>query len=181
MLTENNRKTELSYACLRRLAVDAGLTCSPLEAYRDGAGANESGVDVRLDIHERLDSQSLLTRFSLDFHLQATSRKLAVVNSKLAFSLEASRYERLRGTTVRVPSFVVLLTLPEEPESWLTVSAAELIANRGARWLCLRGAPETTHAAAIEVRFPVWNALTPAALREIARRVSVGGRFFHEQ
>ncbi len=176
MLTENNRKAELSYEYVRTLARAAGLACS--EGHRRLLG---SGVDVRLEIRERLDSQSQLQHFSLDFHLHATSRRPALVGSKLAASLEVERYDSLRGTTAGLPRFAVLLALPEEPENWLTVSVEELIERHSARWLCLQGAPETVSPSEINVLFPVWNVLTPAALREIARRVSLGGRFFHEQ
>jgi Domain of unknown function (DUF4365) len=176
VLDENNRKVELSYAYLHAVAARAGLACSHANGHPDG-----SGMDARLEVTQKLDSQSLLTQFSLEFQFKATSRKLAVVNSKLSFPLEVDRYDSLRDTAVGLPRFTVLLSLPEEPERWLTVSADDLIANRCARWLCLQGAPETSSMPETTVRFPVWNVLTPEALREIARRVSLGGRFFHEQ
>jgi hypothetical protein len=175
VLNENNRQAELSYAYLHGVAARAGFACFGTNG-RPGVPA----MGARLDVAERLDSQSLLTQFSLEFQFKATSRRLPVVDSKVSFPLEVDLYDSLRATA-GLPRFTVLLSLPEEPERWLTVSAEELIAHRCARWVCLLGAPEASSRTETPVRFPVWNVLTPATLREIARRVSLGGRFFHEQ
>ncbi|MDB6092039.1 MAG: hypothetical protein JWN85_4823 [Gammaproteobacteria bacterium] len=173
---ESNSKAEVSYAYLHALAATAGFACSCENGLPDG-----SGIMARLDIREQLDPQSLLQEFSLEIQLRTASAPLPIVNSKVAFSLEVDLYDRLRGTTEGAPRFMALLCLPEEAESGPTLSTEDLMKRRCARWVCLRGAPETSSTREMTVRVPVWNLLTPEALREIARRVSLGGRFFHEQ
>jgi hypothetical protein len=169
----DDAKATVGYQYLLELASRAAFTCSLIGQHADGAG-----LDVRLHIRELLDPQAHLSDFSLEFQLRATSRGLPVVDSKLLFSLEVDRYETLRSAAADSPRFLVLLSLPSDGDA---ASAESLISQRCGRWLCLSGAPQASTPAATPVRFPTWNVLTPAALREIARRVSLGLRFFHEQ
>jgi hypothetical protein len=165
----------LGYEYLWKLASQASFTCTLLGRHADGGG-----LDARLHIGERLDPQACLTDFSLDFQLRVTSRGLPVVDGKLLFSLEVDRYETLRSAAWQTPRFIVLLGLPADFDGRDAPSAENLIAQCCGRWLCLVGAPQASGATA-SVRFPTWNVLTPVALREIARRVSLGLRFYHEQ
>ena len=172
----DDNKGRLGRDYLRILAEAAHFDCSWICPHADG-----SGVDVRFEVREKLDPQARLTEFGLDFQLRATSRKIPVVDSKLLFPLEVDRYETLRGVAQDRPGFIVLLNLPTDFDGSDALAAEDLVAHRLGRWLCLSGAPQTSNTTATPVRFPTWNVFTATALREIARRVSVGGRFFHEQ
>jgi Domain of unknown function (DUF4365) len=172
----DDRKVRLGREYLRLLAAEARFDCSSICQHADG-----SGVDVRFEVREKLDPQARLTEFCLDFQLRATSRKIPVVDSKLLFPLEVDRYESLRGVAQDRPGFIVLLNLPTDFDGGDALAAEDLVIHRLGRWLCLSGAPQTAHTTATPVRFPTWNVFTAAALREIARRVSIGARFFHEQ
>ncbi len=173
--TDDSRVT-LGYEYLRKLCSQASFNCTLIGRHADGGG-----LDTKLHVNEKLDAQSRSSDFSLEFQLRVTSRGLPVVDSKLLFSLEVERYEILRSTAAETPRFLVLLTLPAEFDGDVAPSAEDHIAERRGRWLCLSGAPQASGTTATPVRFPTWNVLTPAALREIARRVSLGLRFFHEQ
>lgn len=169
-------KAASGHAYLRLLASRASFGCVLVGLHADGLG-----VDVRFHIGEQLDPQAYLNDFHLDFQLRVTSRGLPVVDSKLVFTLEVDRYETLRSTVAERPRFMALLNLPPDFDSSDARATEDLIAQRRGRWLCLSGAPQAPNTTATPVRFPTWNVLTPAALREIARRVSLGSRFFHEQ
>jgi hypothetical protein len=172
----DNSKGRLGRDYLRILAEAAHFDCSWICQHADGCG-----VDVRFEVREKLDPQARLTEFGLDFQLRVTSRKIPVIDSKLLFPLEVDRYEILRGVAQDRPSFIVLLNLPTDFDGGDALAAEDLVAHRLGRWLCLSGAPQTSNTTATPVRFPTWNVFTAGALREIARRVSVGARFFHEQ
>lgn len=168
MLNENDKKAELSYAYLHAVAAAAGFACSDTNRHVDGCG-----VDARVDIRERLDAAARLTEFSLPIQLKATSAKLPVVEDKLSFPLDVDQYDKLRVTTVSIPKLIVLMTLPQEIESWLNVSAESLVARHCARWTCIQGYPDIANDATVTVRFRLDRVLTPNALREIARRVAM--------
>ena len=172
----DDARSTLGFAYFQALASQASLTCTLMGWHPDGAG-----VDVLIHVREKLDPQARQHEFSLDFQLRATSRGLPIVDSKLLFSLEADRYETLRNAVAERPRFIVLLCLPTDLEDGDALSAEDLVALRRGRWLCLAGAPQAANTTSTPVRFPTWNVLTPTTLREIARRVSLGSRFFHEQ
>jgi hypothetical protein len=172
----DDAKASLGLSYLQTLASQAAFACSLVGRHADGAG-----VDVRFEIHEKLDPQARMLDFSLDFQLRATSRGLPIVDSKLLFTLETERYEMLRIAVSDRPRFIVLLSLPSDLDGGDALSVDDLVANRRGRWLCLSGAPQASNSTATPVRFPTWNVLTPTTLREIARRISLGSRFFHEQ
>ena len=172
----DDSKVRLGRDYLRLLAAEARFECSSICQHADGGG-----VDARFEVREKLDAQARLSEFGLSFQLRVTSRKIPVVDSKLLFPLEVDRYESLRGAAQDRPGFIVLLNLPTDFDGSDALAAEDLVAHRLGRWLCLHGAPQTSNTTATPVRFPTWNVFTGAALREIARRVSIGARFFHEQ
>jgi hypothetical protein len=173
----DDSRARLGYDFLRLLAQEASFACARLRQHADG-----NGVDVRVEVREQLDPDSRSSSFALDFQLRATCRRLPVVDHKLVFPLEVERYDSLRGATGGDrPGFIVLLNLPIDYDGSDVLLPEDLVVNRLGRWLCLSGAPQTANTATTPVRFPTWNVLTAPALRELARRVSVGARFFHEQ
>lgn len=172
----DDSRARLGYDFLRLLAQEASFACARLRQHADG-----NGVDVRIEVREQLDPEACSSNFTLDFQLRVTSRKLPVVDHKLVFPLEVERYDSLRDSNCDRPGFIVLLNLPADYDGGDALLAEDLVANRLGRWLCLSGAPQTSNSAMTPVRFPLWNVLTSSALRELARRVSVGARFFHEQ
>jgi Domain of unknown function (DUF4365) len=173
----NDSRASLGYSYFQALAAEATFTCSLPGWHADGGG-----VDVLFQVHERLDPQSRLLDFSLEFQLRATSRGLPSVDSKLLFSLETERYETLRSAGAERPRSIVLLSLPSDFDGGGDEPSGEdLVAHRRGRWLCLAGAPQASNTTSTPVRFPTWNLLSAASLREIARRVSLGSRVFHEQ
>ena len=172
----DDSRARLGYDFLRLVAQEATFACVRLREHADG-----SGVDVRIEIREQLDPQARSSNFTLDFQLRATCRKLPLVDHKVVFPLEIERYDALRGANGDRPGFIVLLNLPSDYDGGDSLVPEDLMANRLGRWLCLGGAPPTSNSTMTPVRFPIWNVLTPSALRELARRVSIGARFFHEQ
>jgi Domain of unknown function (DUF4365) len=172
----DDSRARLGYDFLRLLAQEASFACVRVRQHPDG-----NGVDARIEVREQLDPEARSGNFTLDFQLRATCRKLQVVDHKLVFPLEIERYDLLRSANGDRPVFIVLLNLPTDYDGSDALLAEDLVVNRLGRWLCLSGAPQSSNTAMTPVRFPTWNVLTPCALREIARRVSIGSRFFHEQ
>jgi hypothetical protein len=163
------KKAELSYAYLHAVAASAGFACSTAHRHLDGCG-----VDARVDIKEQLTPDSLLTDFTLDVQLKATSSELTTVADRHSFAIDVSLYNRLRSATVAIPRFLVLFHMPADPGEWLNVSGNELVSRRCALWISLLGAPDAQTTTTTTVRFPIGNILTPAALRAIATTVSLG-------
>lgn len=175
-LPSDDRRTRLAYSYLRALAGEARLGCSWLASHSDGRG-----MEARLDVRERLDPQAPVSEFSFDILLRTTSQTLPIADSKYLFPLEIGRYDLLRAPSPARACFLVLLSLPADLDVSPGYAVEDLLARHSGRWLCLTGAPPSTQATLVTVRLPTWNIVTAAALRELARRVSLGLRFYHEQ
>jgi hypothetical protein len=172
----DDTRATLGYDYFQTLALQTSFSCALVGRHPDG-----TGVDVRFDVHEKLDPQSRAPDLSLDFQLRVTSRGLPSAHCKVLFSLETDRYETLRSAVMERPRFIVLLSLPSADPDGEGMSAEDLVTQHRGKWLCLCGAPPAANTSTTLVRFPTWNVLTATTLREIARRVSLGSRFFHEQ
>jgi len=165
-LTTNNIKAELSYAVLHAVAAKAGFSCEEGGRHADGMG-----IDAVVRAKERFSDESVLTEFSLDFQLKATSEQLLLQSGRYSFALKAKHYEKLRTTSADVQRVLAVLMMPENEAEWLEKSPESLICRRCLRWMSLRGAPAGNDSSTT-VYIPEVQVLTPDALRELASKRS---------
>lgn len=98
LLSENNIKSELSYAFLHAVAARAGLACHATDRHSDGAG-----VDAVLRARERFEPDSIFTDFTVEVQLKATSAPPAVHEGRYSFWLRRDAYDKLRTTEAAAP------------------------------------------------------------------------------
>ncbi len=134
-LSDNDIKSELSYAYLHAVASRCGCACEVSGRHSDGMG-----VDVRVHHKGQLISGGL-SRFTIDVQLKATSEPPSVQNNRFAFWLRAKNYDELRDPDVPNPQVLVVLYLPPDPAEWLAWTEESLVARRCAYWLSLHEAP----------------------------------------
>jgi hypothetical protein len=169
VLTDNNRKAELSYAYLHAVAAASGFSCSYTNRHLDGCG-----VDAMVEINEKLDASAQLTEFYIPVQLKATSQDLTLVGDYYSWAIEVEQYDKLRTIQVSVPKLIVLLTLPIDANEWLHVTHESLMARHCARYTSVFGFPAAATPKSTTIRFAKSKVLTPQALREIARRIAIG-------
>lgn len=167
LLNENNIKAELSYAYLHAIAARAGFSCQAGDRHEDGIG-----IDAKLRIKERFGPQSLLTNFSVDIQLKATSEAVTEVDGGYRYSLRLKNYNELRSVECQAPQLLVVFWLPVDSEQWLIHSTQKLICQRCAYWVSLRSAPPSTNDTAQTVSIPIDNHLSVPKLRELMGRFS---------
>ena len=172
LLTDNNVKAELSYAYLHAVSARAGLACEVAGRHSDGAG-----VDAVVRAKERFSAQSVLTQFTVEIQLKATSAEPTIdARDRYSFSLEIDHYDKLRDVEAGAQQILVVLFLPNDPTRWLAHSPEGLIARRCAYWVSLRGAPESGNSSSQTVYVPRANAFSVEGLRSVfVSRSSVGG------
>ncbi len=134
-LSDNDIKSELSYAYLHAVVSRCGCACEVSGHHSDGMG-----VDVRVH-HKGQMIPGTLTRFTVDVQLKATSEPPGIQNNRISFWLRAKNYNELRDPDVPNPQVLVVLFLPPDPGEWLTWTAESLITRRCAYWLSLHEAP----------------------------------------
>jgi len=167
LLTENNIKAELSYAYLHAVASRAGFACEVSGRHEDGVG-----VDARLRVKERFGKTSTLTNFTVDVQLKSTSKQPTASNDKYAYPLPLKNYDELRSEDCQAPQLLVVLFLPRDDKQWLVHSVDQLICQRCAYWLSLRGAPESDNDSSQTVYIPKENSLSVDNLRQLMARYS---------
>lgn len=165
MLSDNDVKSELSYAWLHAVAARAGCECQASARHSDNRG-----IDARLMAAGRFAPSPSLTLFDVYVQLKATSEELNARGSLVPFDLEVPQYDRLRVTTAASPWLLVVLQLPPDPARWLTCSPQGLALRRCAWWLSLHGAPPTTGAHTQRVYIPRRNRFTVEALKDLLTR-----------
>lgn len=162
MLSDNDVKSELSYAWLHAVAARAGCECQATARHSDNRG-----IDARLMAAGRFGPAPSLTLFDVYVQLKATSEELSPRRGLIPFDLEVPQYDRLRVTTVASPWLLVVLQLPAEPTRWLSCSPQGLSLRRCAWWVSLHGAPEAQGTHTQRVYIPRRNRFTVETLHEL--------------
>ena len=176
LLTENNIKAELSYAYLHAVASRAGLGCEISGRHTDG-----DGVDAVVRVRERFSERSVLTRFTVEVQLKATSSESTLdASERYSFSLAIDHYDKLRDIEVGAQQILVVLFLPNDPTQWLAHSPDGMIARRCAYWVSLRGAPQSRNSTSQTVYVPRANVFSIEGLRSVFARRSLGGWIDYE-
>ncbi len=78
-------------------------------------------------------------------------------------------YQRLIRPS-QTPKYLVVLSLPENEEEWLSISADELVLRRCAYWLSLQDMEESQNSESVTVSIPDSNRFDAYALRELIER-----------
>lgn len=182
LLTENNIKSELSYAYLHAVAARAGVECHGTGRHSDGAG-----VDAFLRAKGKFHDDSKLTQFTVDVQLKATSttpREPSKKEAHYAFDMEVPHYKKARYATGSRNNelLVIVLFLPNDPTEWLHHTVDGLLAKRCAYWVSLCDAPETTNSdkGSQVIYLPKKNVLSVDGLRDVLGRISRQERLTYE-
>ncbi len=166
-LSDNDVKSELSYAYLHAVAARAALSCEVTSRHSDAAG-----VDAVLRARGLPRPPARYSELTVEVQLKATSEPLAEQGGRHSFWLKREHYDKLRSTVVRPPRILVVLLLPANPQDWLTVTEAELVARRCAYWVSLFGAPPSANTSGQTVYLPRANLFTVEALRGLVEKLA---------
>lgn len=123
LLSENDRKSQLSVAYALAVAARAGYSATEPRVDRDS-------VDMTIEAGGGM-------RPKLDVQLKATST-LTWKNSSASFVLKRKNYDDLRAERM-LPIILLVLELPKQENEWLTCDTTSLILRRSAFWLSLAG------------------------------------------
>ncbi len=136
-MTENEIKSELSIADLHAVAARLGCACQKSERQTDNMG-----IDMTLRFKGVFDSIGP-RHIALDLQLKATSVPLeydAKGRGIILDGLGRSVYEDFRDENRSPHAIVILFSLPNEADEWLSQSEESLLMRRCAYWVSLRGA-----------------------------------------
>jgi hypothetical protein len=129
-------------------------------------------VDVVLSAKGQLHPTSIITSPRIELQLKA-SCDYDERDGALKFRLKKKNYDELRPSNLMCPRLLIVLILPEDRQTWLSVDDEQLIARRCAFWCNLNGMPEiTTETTTISI--PVENRFNAAVLTTLMTKASKG-------
>lgn len=157
LLSENDRKSQLSVAYALAVAARAGYSATEPRVDRDS-------VDMTIEAGGGM-------RPKLDVQLKATST-LAWKDNSASFVLKRKNYDDLRAPRM-LPIILLVLELPEQEIEWLTCDDTSLILRRSAFWLSLadRGPIDTESST---VHLLECQRFYPDSLRDLMKKARSG-------
>ena len=157
VLTDNDRKEQLSIAFVNAVAAKSGYTVGSMNLDRESI--------------DRLISAGGDMAPMLSVQLKATASP-TWRGDTLAFSLPRKNYDDLRKVRF-IPAILVVLELPENEEEWMHWTEGELIMRRCARWLSLKDFP-AVETESKTVYLPRSQSFNPESLTELMKLAAEG-------
>ncbi len=158
------QKEQFANAHLRAIAAAAGFSVSKPEV-------DDESIDFIIKGRERIG----LYPPQLDVQLKCTSSWTINPDNEIPYPLELKNYDDLRIEEVLTPRLLILVTVPNAVNDWVTHDIDFMLLKHTCYWLSLRGEPETTNTTQVTVYLPVENQLTVDTLQQIMAEVSKTG------
>jgi len=137
--SENDIKERLSIAYVTAVAARAGCQISKLDVDKQSIDAIVKPISG--------------AKLQIDLQLKATSRSV-LTGPDVVIDLPIKNYDDLRDTVTTAPHYLVVLALPDDPQTWLSLSDSELILRGCAYWESLVGKPRSENKTSQRIRFP---------------------------
>lgn len=168
-IADTDIEAELSYAFLHAVASQSQASCKAGDRLSDNRG-----IDAHLTSWGPFTGVDAKQEVDLKVQLKATVATPTDLGTHFSYTLKkVSHYDDLRAQAYSVPRILVVLFLPQDKASWLSVTDQSLALKRSAYWVSLAGAPKVATASAT-VHIPKKNLLTPASLRGLLADLSIG-------
>lgn len=164
MLTTKTMEAELSIAYVHAVSAHSGFGMEVTRVDLDS-------VDVTINAKGPLTSSSTIFSPSVSIQLKASFDCDMSRPKIIPFDLKMKNYDDLRAPTL-VPRILVLLSLPESQEQWVTHSVNDLILKNCAYWICLHGYPAVSNETKKRVEIPKANIFSQQKIREILEKIS---------
>jgi hypothetical protein len=168
MLTEEHIKEGLSKSYVSAIANKAGLNCE-INGREFDYGIDGSIIDVKIMSGGRRCESG----FKIDFQLKS-SINIEVKEDEVIYSLSAKNYNDLVDDEVGTPRILILYSLPEYSEEWVTVTEENLVMKNCAWWCSLYGNKPTTNTSSVNIHIPRKQILTVDEVKRLMTLVKEG-------
>ena len=158
ILSDNERKAELSFAYLAALAAKAGYTC------QGGPQPDVDSIDATIR-----SGDSMRTQFDVQLKATSTPDKK---DDGLHFRLSRKNYDDLTAARM-TPLILLVLELPSDEAEWLSCSVEHLTMRRCCWWASLPGS-ESTDAGSKTIVIPTAQRLGPWGIVPLMARLRGG-------
>lgn len=157
LLSDNDRKEQLSVAFAKAIAAKAGYVTSQPSLDRDS-------VDLTVSAGGDMSP-------SLALQMKATS-VATWTDAGLPFVLKRKNYDDLRARRI-IPLILVVLEMPQDESDWFIWKEDELVLRRCAWWLSIKGSP-AIETESRTVHIPRSQPFNADSLPDLMRRIREG-------
>jgi hypothetical protein len=162
----NIQKEEFSYAYLYAVISAAGYSFQ-----KSSRPTDVGGIDI---IISGIETEYSLYPPRLEIQVKSTSTDV-VSEELIRYPLKLKNYNELRKTKTLSPRLLIVVLIPENPDSWIQQSEAELCLRHCAYWMSLQGMPETPNTDNITIYVPRQQIFTVDTLKTLMQRIETGG------
>lgn len=158
---------------LREKRFQSKLSEMYLEIVIHQAGCNKTSPkpeeDVGIDYHLRLPTQKdRIGRPVLDIQLKSVrEHKLRGKGDQIVYDCPAQNYNDLISTDDTIPRILVLVIMPTDLDTWVSITEEELAMKLKAYYLSLRGEKESKNSDSQKVDIPKKNIFNVDTLKQI--------------
>jgi Domain of unknown function (DUF4365) len=171
MISEAHIKENLSRSYVQAVAAKAGVNIE-IDGRSHDYGFDGSFHQVVLIGDKWADSG-----ISLDFQLKASTCCSFEQNS-VSYEMDVSTYNSLSNRSERpraTPAILILLALPKDPESWLSLNEEQLVLRHCCYWEVMPSGG-TSNQRSITIRIPREKLLTPERLSQMIEHIAQTGK-----
>lgn len=163
MLSENDKKEELSRAYIQAVSAEVGFSTEKITIDRDS-------IDIIIRCNTKLDQDSEFDKVTLEVQAKATSHPDEQADC-FKFPLPVKNYNDLRSNSMS-PRIIVLYILPQSNQNWVSMDEEKLVLQKCAYWVSIKGKPETTNTTTVTIDIPKVNIFNKTSLHEIMVKAS---------
>ena len=158
----DHMKERLHFAYVRAVVARAGATCRP---YYD----DDYGIDARITaIKLRANGKPGPTSVGFECQLKATTT-WEIKDDQIVYDLDADAYNKLVELEDMF-GILILLRLPDDPDSWLNVSEDIMCMRHCCYWKLLTG-ETTTNTGTKRIFIPRQQLFNPQAVTDLLEQV----------
>jgi hypothetical protein len=176
-MTPQHVQEALCRAYVLAVAAHAGILCRIKGEFDYGLDGEFRNVVIRKE--PAGNNRYLETGRAVDFQMKA-SKNWELKNNSIVYDLEAKTFRDLAFQNAAMekegssPSILILLCLPTDASTWLTVSGEQLLLKKSCYWHWVPGTAVSDNSATTRIVIPDSNVLTQSALEELLKKARTG-------
>lgn len=167
MLPEPNTKEILGGAFIRAIAGMARVNL--------GFDEYDCGVDGTFKRIIKSKNGIVPSGFPIDYQLKSTT-KWKIENNHVVYNLEVKNYNDMvlrNNGGASSPLILILLCLPRDKQSWLTINEDMLTMKKCCYWHLIKN-DESDNTSTVTIKIPTTNVFDPETLKNLMSKVERG-------
>lgn len=162
-MKEPSRKELFSIAYVKALGAPLGFNPGAFEI-------DDDSVDIIFTSKEFPNAKVRNPLIKLQLKCTAKTPKKGILD----FSLKKKNYDDLRGTNVSNPTYLVVVTVPDQVVDWVQIAPNDIVLRYQAYWYSLANAGPTSNKSSVKLAIPCSQRFDLASFQDLMNLASQG-------